>query len=251
MFRVGLLVPGETTAVSNEREREREKREKDRWEGYLAVGVDDGQERNDLEGHVGFVHSPVLIACNKIKKKTSRREKKKGSPRLVPQALGLFSIKEIGTYDVEWGPCGAGVGEDATGVGSCEMDGEVGVGVLEVVGCDEFRVFFRVEVEWLHVFDVERNVVRCLVGVLSLSLPCAWNVGEEREEEQNVSLVLIYIPVDTRFTVSLLNESSTINVLPSATSFLLPSQCQGPINHRGIFRANVWWRWESNILLQM
>lgn len=175
----------------------------------------------------------------------------------MPQALGLFSIKEIGTYDVEWGPCGADVGEDATGVGSCEVNGEVGVGVFEVVGCDEFRVFFRVEVEWLHVFDVAGSVVSCLVGVLSLSLPCARNVGEEREE-QNISLVLIYIPVDTRFTASLLSESSTVNVLPSATSFLLPSQCQGPsqstpclINHRGIFRANVWWRWESNILLQM
>ena len=91
------------------------------------------------------------------------------------QAVGLFSIKEIGTYNVERGPGGASVGEDGTGVGSCEMDGEVGVGVLEVVGCDEFRVFFRVEVEWLHVFDV----VCWLIGVLSLSLslPCAWYVG--------------------------------------------------------------------------
>lgn len=54
------------------------------------------------------------------------------------------------------------------------MDGEVGVGVLEVVGCDEFRVFFGVEIKWLHVFDVVGGVLSWLVGVLSLSLswPC-------------------------------------------------------------------------------
>lgn len=28
---------------------------------YLAIGVDDGQERDNLKGHVGLVHSPVLI----------------------------------------------------------------------------------------------------------------------------------------------------------------------------------------------
>lgn len=98
-------------------------------------------------------------------------------------ALRLFSLEEIVTYDVERGPGGASVGEDATGVGSCEMDGEVGVGVLEVVGCDELRVFFRVEVEWLHVFDV----VSRLVGVwsLSLPLPCAWYVSEERRKRKS------------------------------------------------------------------
>lgn len=45
---------------------------------YLAIRVDDSQEGNNLKGHAGLVHSPVLIVYTTTtkKKKSKYRENK-------------------------------------------------------------------------------------------------------------------------------------------------------------------------------
>ena len=90
---------------------------------YLAIRVCDGQDRKELERHVGLVGGPAL----------NTTDMKNGINQVTP-CFTSDHVPKMGearlAYRIDGRPVGTSVGENASRVGSCKVDLEIRMGVL-------------------------------------------------------------------------------------------------------------------------